>query len=63
VLARVSYFFAAQPQLLPQSHASLQLHGAAHAQASALPRQPQSVVWQRQWVSVSFSFVISVSSV
>ena len=57
-LHRVRYFFAAQPQLFPQAQEFLQLQGALHVQRSASPPQPQSVVWQGHWVSVSFVLVI-----
>jgi hypothetical protein len=38
------YFFAAHPQRFPQAQESLQRQGAAHAQRSASPPHPQSVL-------------------
>jgi len=49
---------AAQPQLLPHAQEALQLQGALHVQRFGSPPQPQSVDWQRHWVSVSFVLVI-----
>jgi hypothetical protein len=57
----LSYFFVAQRHPFPQPHAVLQPHGASQAQRSAVPPQPQSVVWQRQFsVSVVFIMVVSL---
>jgi len=40
----VAYLFAAQPQLFPRAHVSLQPQGASQMHRPASPPQPQSVV-------------------